>query len=198
MLELVQPLSEPSVLPLKNERWEAFANKFLECDTLSETARAIGIAEQNVGTEGRRLVNIPEVKARIKYLESEQRKRAIITEGTITEEIAIIAYSSLDDYVTGQLVTEPVIRVKDGVNPKQLRAISEIEVTDTASGVRKVKFKLHSKTAALQMAMELKGYGAKNKVNAVNALGVGAENEKGKAEKESPEEILTGLGLKVA
>lgn len=199
MLELVQRTSEPSVLPLKNERWEAFANKYLECETQTEAARSIGVPDQNAGTEGRRLINIPEVRARIEYLESEQRKRALITEGNITEELAIIAFSNPEDYVTGKLVTEPIIRVKEGVNPKQIRAISEIEVSDSAAGVRKVKFKLHSKTAALQMAIDLKGYGAKNKAVITNKKADETQADGiEKNGKESAEEILKAMGLKVA
>lgn len=201
MLEMVQPSPPvpPFAVPLKNSKWEDFATKYLECETQTEAARAIGTDESYAAQEARRLLNIPEVRARIKYLEEEQRRKALITEGSITEELAIIAFSSLDDYITGQLVTEPIIRVKDNVNPNQLRAISEIEVTDSASGVRKVKFKLHSKTAALQMAIDLKGYGAKNKAVITNKKSDETQADGiEKNGKESAEEILKAMGLKVA
>lgn len=198
MLELVQPTPPSYVVPLKNSRWEDFAHKYLESDTQTEAARAIGIDDSRAAQEARRLINTPEIRARIDYLESEQRKRALITEGAITEELAIIAFSNPLDYITAELVTDPeVIKVKPGVNPKQLRAISEIEVIDTAAGTRKVKFKLHSKTAALAMAMDLKGYGAKNKTLAVNGVAK-KDNEQEDDKDESAEKIIEKMGLRAS
>lgn len=188
----------PCVVPIKNSRWEDFAQKFIEADNASEAARAVGFEPKSAGREAVRLLNIQEVKDRIAYLESEQRKKALITEGLITEELAIIAFSNPEDYVTAKLVTDPeLITVKPGVNPKQIRAIAEIEVKDTAAGVRTVKLKLHSKTAALQMAIGLKGYGPVNKANGINGANKGKENGEGENENDTLEQIFAQLGLKV-
>lgn len=199
MLEAVPPLPAlvPIEVPLKNSKWESFATAYIDSENGADAARAIGTTESCAPQEARRLLSIPDVKARIAYLESEQRRKALITEGLLTEELAIIAFSNPLDYITANLTTDPeVISVKPGVDPKQIRAIAEVEVKDTAAGVRTVKFKLHSKTAALQMAMNLKGYGPTTKPNGANGT-AGVNGKKDNDSNETPEEIFRGLGLAI-
>ncbi len=187
------PDIDPS-MPLKNSHWEAFATKYGEHDSPTATARALGVSDISAKNEGNRLYNIPAIRARIEYLKEEERKKALITEGRITEELALIAFSNPMDYIAAALATDEPVRVKEGVNPNQIRAVAEIEVKDSIAGVRPVKFKLWPKTAALEMAIGLKGYGAGNKANGTNGVsGKGKDGE----EDETPEQILSRLGLNV-
>lgn len=105
-----------------------------------------GYSKKTAGTQAEQLLKILEVKAKVKELIEAQTKRTEVTADIVIEELALLGFSNMMDYVI----------IKDGIpdidlsvlTRKQAAAIQEVMLEKGKWGVR-VKIKLTDKIRAL-------------------------------------------------
>ena len=160
---------------LKNPKRELMAQALAKGATALEAYKRAGYAPES--GNARRLRCEPEVAARVEELLARGAERTTVTIQRVVEELAKIGFANMLDYVTlgpdGDAFLDLSSLTRD-----QAAAISEVIVADYKDGrgakardMRKIKFKLHDKKAAL--------------VNLGNHLGM----FKSKAEAETPQVV---------
>lgn len=144
--------------PLDNPQWERFAQAVAQRLAPETAYLLVGFATQPgpiTQAAASRLMAQPEVHRRVcELLEPALRKAKINVQGVI-DEYAKLAFSNIDDYLrTGEDGTPEFDYA--ATTRAQRAAIGEITIEETTEGkgkdarpVRRVKFKLHGKQAAL-------------------------------------------------
>jgi hypothetical protein len=119
----------------------------------TKAARVAGYKFPNV--EATRLLNKPHIAAAIALGEQLREDRTMVTSDRTLHEFAIIAFSDITNYV----ISEGKLTVREGIPAYMTRAVSAIEIDETAwtdeEGIchtrTKTKLRLWSKTDALKM-----------------------------------------------
>jgi phage terminase small subunit len=101
------------------------------------------------------LLRNPKVAARVTQIRAEHRKRHDVTVDRILDELACIGFANMRDYL--ELTEDGVARVDlSTLTRDQAAAINEVNVEvymegkgEDAQPVKRIKFKLHDKRAAL-------------------------------------------------
>lgn len=88
------------------------------------------------------------IQVEIQRLMKEREKRTEITQDRVLEEMAILGYSNIKDYIAASTEGFIVFKDMDKITEKQARAIEAIKV-NVKDG--KIEFKLHSKTKTIEM-----------------------------------------------
>lgn len=138
---------------LKNPRHELMAQELAK--GANATAAYIAAGYKSYTSNSSRLRRDPVVVARVEELLASGAERTVVTVQSIVEELAKIGFANMLDYVTlepdGDAVLDLTRLTRD-----QAAAISEVIVAEykgrrgaKARGMRKVKFKLYDKKAAL-------------------------------------------------
>lgn len=86
---------KPGCLPLKNSRQEQFCQEYLIDLHAFNAAERAGYTDPNYG---RQLLTFSSVSDRIAYLMQERSQRVGVTADRVLNELALIAFSNLDDY----------------------------------------------------------------------------------------------------
>ncbi len=136
----------------KNRR---FVDAFLVLGDAAKAAREAGYSAATAKQKGYELRHTPHIAAEI-----ERRQKAIaakfeVTAERIAAELALIGFANMQDYLTISDDGDPYLDFS-GLTREQAAAIAEVTVEDFKDGrggrardVRKIKFKLADKRAAL-------------------------------------------------
>lgn len=138
-----------------NEKQKQFVREYLVDLNATQAAIRAGYSEKTAGEIGHENLKKPQIA---KAISEAQVKRAIRTEITadrVLEELAKIGFSNMQDYIRTTDDGDAFVDLSN-LTREQAAAISEITVEDFTDGrgkdardVRKVKFKLSDKRAAL-------------------------------------------------
>jgi phage terminase small subunit len=107
-----------------------------------------------------KLLKSAHIESRVKDLQAKVVRQAEklfeITADKVLQEMAAIGFSNMGHYLRFTTSGEPLVKLDD-LSPMQMAAVSEVVVEDFVEGrgedardVRRVKFKLHDKRAALK------------------------------------------------
>jgi len=84
---------------LKNKKRELFCQEWLIDLNATQAATRAGYSEKTANEQGARLLTYKDVQARISELMEERVKRMQITQDRVIEELAVIAFSKITDYL---------------------------------------------------------------------------------------------------
>lgn len=138
---------------------EAFVYAYIETGNAAEAYRRAYEAERmkraTIDKRAGELLRNPKVAARVTQIRAEHRERHDVTVDRILDELACIGFANMRDYL--ELTKDGAARVDlSTLTRDQAAAISEVNVeiytegrADDAQQVKRIKFKLHDKRAAL-------------------------------------------------
>lgn len=128
-----------------NPKQQRFVKEYLIDLNAKQAAIRAGYSEKTAEVQGCRLLRNVQVKAEIERNLAKVVKKLDITHERIMEELALIGFSDLGDFVDfgpgGVVIKEP-----SGKNSRCLAEVTETTGKDGGS----IKFKLHSKVDALR------------------------------------------------
>lgn len=142
---------------LKNARHEKFAQNVAKGKSATEAYKLAGFNARSKSAEAAasRLLGNVKVHARVEELKAAGAERAEISIEKVLRELALIGFANMRDYIRIGADGDPFFDVSD-MTPEQAAVISELTVEDFKDGrgddardVRRIKFKLHDKRAAL-------------------------------------------------
>lgn len=146
---------------LRNQRHELFAQAVAQGKTIVEAYQEAGYSENAsaASASGSRLLGTAKVSARIEELKAQIVNRVIektaVTQEMVIRELALLGFSNMADFVRVGPNGDPFTDFT-GLDRDKAAAIGEITVEDFKDGrgddardVRRVKFKLLDKRAAL-------------------------------------------------
>lgn len=169
---------------LKNSKHEAFARAIVEGKTGAEAYAAAGYKAKpaSAATNAGRTLKIADVSARIAELKAAAAADTVMSAREVLEELSAIGRGNIQNYLcraddTGELLTS----LRD-LSPVHAAAIQEITVDtytegagDDAREVKRVRFKLHDKRAALNdLGRYYKLFKDRDEPPAVTPVGGGA------------------------
>ncbi len=139
--------------PLKNARWERYAQELAKGLTLTDAYKKAGY-KTNRGNAVRLKAN-ESIEARKQHILSQAAKRAEISIANVISELGLIGFANMDDYIKTTESGDAYIDLSQ-LTRDQAAAIGEVTVEDYVDGrgeaardVKKMKFKLLDKRAAL-------------------------------------------------
>ena len=140
-------------MPLKNARWERFAQGLAKGLTGDKAYEKAGYKRSRRNAS--RLRTNEDIQARVKEILSKAAERAEITIADVISELGLIGFSNMQDYINTTAEGDAYINLSE-LTRDQAAAISEVTVEDymdsrqeDARQVKKMKFKLLDKRAAL-------------------------------------------------
>ena len=151
-----------------NFRQERFVVEYVASDNATTSAINAGYSENGAGQTGHNLLKHPEISAEIARRKAAINKRVLgryeITRERIVEELAKLGLSNAGDYTAFDAEGNPVTDFSE-VTRDQMAAVQEItsEVYTEGRGkdaqrVKRTKFKLYDKRAALMDLAKLEGH----------------------------------------
>lgn len=160
--EPTQPTPKP---PRISRRWRLFAEHLLRDTNASRAARAAGLKGPDANTRAWacRTRKDPVFAAYFAERLAEAEEAARLQTHRILEELALVAHSSIDDYVVDW--EHERLTVREGVPPEKMRAVAgvkfrKVEVHDPRTRETETTFtaeiKLWDKNTALTNAMKHK------------------------------------------
>jgi len=139
--------------PLTNPKHERFAQEMAKGTGQHDSYRQAGYAGDRAAAS--KLADRPEIVARVAEIVGKAAAKAEITVERIMAELALLGFANMQDYMRASLDGDPVLDFS-GLTREQAAALVEVTVEDFKDGrgedareVRKVKFKLADKRAAL-------------------------------------------------
>lgn len=201
--------ADPSANPLRNAKHEAVLQAFLaDPARVGYKAYLVVYPKSSDGaakTAFSRLLKNADFAARLGFLEAGASEKAVEKSGieiaAVVAELAKIGFASAKNYLRILDGGEPAVDLAD-LSDDQFAALAEVTVEDYVDGrgedardVRKVRFKLHNKQAALVSILEhLGGFPARKHADPDGrALGTGAAEKIG--EKMSELEIARRMAF---
>lgn len=142
---------------LKSAKHELFACGIVEGKSGREAYKAAGYKASDAAadTNASRLLKNAQVSARIAELKADAAKATVISAARVLEELGKIGFANMLDYMRVDAGGDPVLEFGN-LTRDQAAALAEVSVEtfmdgagDDAREVRKVKFKLCDKRAAL-------------------------------------------------
>src|SRR4051812_3429382 len=77
----------------------AFVDKYVETGNGAESAKAAGFSARHAKVSAAVLLNTPIVAAAVSQKMNERAQRTMITADRVLEEVAILAFSNIDNYI---------------------------------------------------------------------------------------------------
>lgn len=138
---------------LAKPKWEKFAQELAKGETAVDAYEAAGYVRDDGNAN--RLASNPEVQARVKELLQIAAGKTGVSIERIIDELAKIGFANMSDYISIGHDGDPFVDLS-ALDRDKAAAISEVTVEDFKDGrgedardVRRVKFKLLDKRAAL-------------------------------------------------
>jgi len=148
---------------LKNPKYEKFAQEVAKGKGIEEAYRLAGY-EKPHRQNAHRLMTNDDIKARVAEIQGRAAERAEITAQMVIEELAKIGFANMLDYIRPTDEGDAYVDLSQ-LTREQAAAISEVTVEDFKGGrgedareVRKIKFKLCDKRAALVDIAKISGF----------------------------------------
>ena len=143
---------------------DLFPGEYIIDFNATKAARRCGFSAKTAYSQGQRLLKNVEIQKRLKELIRERSERTEITADRVLQELAILAFSDLRNYITIDKDTKAIkAKAFEDMPPDSSRALEAITenrtIHEDAKGEdsivnEKVTFKLHSKIKALELAMQ--------------------------------------------
>lgn len=134
---------------------ELFVLEYLVDFNATQAAIRAGYSKRSAGTEGGRLLQKDEISAAIAEKVKQRCNKLEITAERVLQELALIGFSNMQDYMRAGPDGDPYLDFSN-LTREQAAALAEVTVEDFTDGrgedardVRRVKFKLADKRAAL-------------------------------------------------
>lgn len=143
--------------PLKNAKHEAFARAIVEGKSGREAYKSAGYAASDASADANasRLLKTAKVAARVAELKAAAAERSVVSATAVIEELAKIGFANMQDFIAVGANGDPYVDLSE-LTRDQAAAIGEVTVEDYKDGrgedardVRRVRFRLHDKRAAL-------------------------------------------------
>lgn len=142
-----------STTPLKNERHERFAQLLAKGELQHVAYLAVGYT--GAEAHASRLAAREDVRARVSTILGRAAEKTGITIERVLNELALIGFANMQDYMRASVDGDPILDFSD-LTREQAAALAEVTVEDFKEGrgenardIRRVKFKLADKRAAL-------------------------------------------------
>lgn len=150
-----------------NDRQLRFAIEYVACGVATTAALNAGYSDKTAYAQGSALLKHPEVMAEIERRKTNIEKRVLgryeVTREKIVRELATLGFSNMSDYTA--IDGNDIVLDMSTVDRDQLGAVKEItsEVYtegrgDEARAVKRTKFSLYDKRAALMDLAKLEGH----------------------------------------
>lgn len=131
-----------------NPKQKTFCAEYLIDLNCTKAAERAKYSKKTARSIGQRLLTNVDVQKEIQRLMKEREKRTEITQDRVLEELAILGYSNIKDYIAASTKGFIVFKDMDKITEKEARAIESIKV-NVKEG--RIEFKLHSKTKTIEM-----------------------------------------------
>lgn len=132
-----------------------FVQEYLIDLNATQAAIRAGYSERTAYSQGHRLLKNDSIQAQVRQAQDERARRTEITADKVLEEFARIGFANMQDYLRMTAEGDAFVDLSR-LTRDQAAAISEVTVEDFKDGrgegardVRRVKFKLSDKRAAL-------------------------------------------------
>ena len=106
-----------------NTRQQLFALEYLKDFNATQAAIRAGYSAKTAASQGERLLRHVEIAARVREAKAERVDRVKVEADDVLRELLLILGSSVDDYA----VKDGRIATRDGIDAKQLRAVSSVK-----------------------------------------------------------------------
>ena len=149
--------------PLKSLMQEMFVENLLRGMNQSEAYRQSGYRGKRPDSQAHQLMLNNGVRARLAYrraeLQTRMREETAITERKVLDEIARLAFSNMQDFITTDADGNIIFRDLEHLRREQMAAVESVKITRTTTKNRRgdneyttqhTQFKLHNKTANLE------------------------------------------------
>lgn len=133
------------VNPLTSKQ-QRFIAEYLVDHNATQAAKRAGYSPKTAAIQGHKALRVPRIKQEIERREQLLLRRLDITAENALREVAKIAFSDIRDYVAWG-PNGVVIRDSQQLTQDQSPCVAEVSETTNGS----VRFKLHDKTAALNL-----------------------------------------------
>lgn len=134
---------------------QAFVDEYLIDLNATQAAIRAGYSEKTAGSTGSENLQKPEIAEAIQKAVAKRSERTEITADNVLKELAKIGFANMDDFIRTTDEGDAYVDLSE-LTRDQAAAISEITVEDYKDGrgddardIRKVKFRLNDKRAAL-------------------------------------------------
>ena len=152
-------------------RKQAFVDQMLTCHNATEAARRAGYSAKTAKQAGSRLLSDVDVQAALTAGRQQAQEQAGITAADIARELGRLSFANISDIVSWDGNGRLLIKPSAELNPDVLAAIAEIAETESKTGQRLLRVKLHSKTTAIDLLTRLRTIEElASKVDALQAL----------------------------
>lgn len=133
-----------------NPKQKMFCKEYLTDLNATQAAIRAGYSKKTARFIATENLTKPNIQEEIQRLMKEREKRTEITQDRVLEELAILGYSNIKDYVVKDAATKGFVIFKDidKITDEQARAIEAIKVNYKEG---RIEFKLHSKTKTIEM-----------------------------------------------
>ena len=135
-------------MKLDNDQHERFCQEYIIDLNGTKAAIRAKFSEKTARSKASQLLTKVNIQDRIAELKAQRAKRMEIIQDRVLEELAILGYSNIKDYIKSSTDGLIVFKDMDTITEEQARAIEAIKV-NVKEG--KIEFKLHSKTKTLEM-----------------------------------------------
>jgi phage terminase small subunit len=139
--------------PLANPKHERFAQELAKGTKQFEAYAKVGYAGD--ATHASRLGARPDVQARVEEILGRAAAKVEVTVEKVLRELALLGFANMQDYMRSGADGDPYLDFS-GLTREQAAALAEVTVEDFKEGrgdsgrdVRRIKFKLADKRAAL-------------------------------------------------
>jgi phage terminase small subunit len=138
-----------------NAKQQRFVDEYLIDLNATQAAIRAGYSPRTAKQQGARLLTDDDIAAAVAAGQNRVAAKAEITAERVLRELARIGFANIEDYLTILPGGEPCVDLSKA-SREQLAAVQEVTVEDYVEGrgenardVRRVRFKLHDKRAAL-------------------------------------------------
>lgn len=131
------------------DKQTAFVREYLIDLNATQAAIRAGYSARTAASQGQRLLKNAEVAAAVTDAQKARAARTEVTADQVVAELAKVAFSRMGDFVTwgpGGVT----LRDSASLSPDAAACVAEVSET-TSQGGGSLKFKLHSKTQALEL-----------------------------------------------
>lgn len=142
---------------------EAFCHAYLETGNASEAYRrsysCSKMKAETINRKAKELLDNGKITARVRLLQSELKKSSDIKKKDLLEELASIAFASIDDYVkfNGKKIE---FKSFEELTEKQLMAVESIRQTKYG-----IELKLHGKSWTIDRICKMLGFDTPQELN---------------------------------
>jgi phage terminase small subunit len=132
-----------------------FVEEYLIDMNASQAALRAGYSPRSAHSQGSRLLKDVEISTQIAAARDQQTERCQVTADKVIAELALLGFANMKDYMKATVGGDPYLDFSQ-LTREQAAALTEVTVEDFTEGrgdaardVRRVKFKLADKRAAL-------------------------------------------------